>query len=174
MDAVAEVTSRVDDLLDAHPPAATGPLEFLGAQFDFGLARINYGYALGTPGYMSPEQAMGLEVDRRSDVHALGLLAFELLTGHRPFMATSPVDLILATVYDPVPSARTLNPELPPELDAVLFRALAKNPADRQPSVFALLEEMHRNGQSIVLVTHDPTLAARATRTVSLVDGQIA
>jgi PAS domain S-box-containing protein len=109
---------------------------------DFGLARINYGYAIGTPGYMSPEQAMGLEVDRRSDVHALGLLAFELLTGTRPFAATSPVDLILATVYDPVPSARTLNPELPPELDAVLFRALAKNPADRQPSVFALLEEL--------------------------------
>lgn len=109
---------------------------------DFGLARINYGYAIGTPGYMSPEQAMGLEVDRRSDVHALGLLAFELLTGTRPFAASSPVDLILATVYDPVPSARTLNPELPPELDAVLFRALAKNPADRQPSVFALLEEL--------------------------------
>jgi serine/threonine-protein kinase len=109
---------------------------------DFGLARINYGYALGTPGYMSPEQAMGLEVDRRSDVHALGLLAFELLTGTRPFSASSPVDLILATVYDPVPSARSLNPELPPELDAVLFKALAKNPADRQPSVFALLEEL--------------------------------
>jgi PAS domain S-box-containing protein len=109
---------------------------------DFGLARINYGYALGTPGYMSPEQAMGLEVDRRSDVHALGLLAFELLTGTRPFAASSPVDLILATVYDPVPSARSLNPELPPELDPVLFRALAKNPADRQHSVFALLEEL--------------------------------
>lgn len=109
---------------------------------DFGLARINYGYALGTPGYMSPEQAMGLEVDRRSDVHAVGLLAFELLTGTRPFTAGSPVDLILATVYDPVPSARALNPELPPELDQVLFRALAKNPADRQYSVYALLEEL--------------------------------
>jgi PAS domain S-box-containing protein len=109
---------------------------------DFGLARINYGYALGTPGYMSPEQAMGLEVDRRSDVHALGLLAFELLTGTLPFAASSPVDLILATVYDPVPSARALNPDLPPELESVLFRALAKSPADRQSSVFALLEEL--------------------------------
>src|ERR1700730_17806749 len=109
---------------------------------DFGLARINYGYALGTPGYMSPEQAMGLEVDRRSDVHALGLLAYELLTGTRPFAASSPVDLILATVYDPVPSVRTLNPELPAELDPVLSRALPKNPADRQNSVFALLEEL--------------------------------
>jgi PAS domain S-box-containing protein len=109
---------------------------------DFGLARINYGYALGTPGYMSPEQAMGLEVDRRADVHALGLLAFEMLTGSRPFMASSPVDLILATVYDPVPSARALNPDLPPEVDAVLFRALAKSPADRQHSVFSLLEEL--------------------------------
>src|SRR2546421_5698480 len=109
---------------------------------DFGLARINYGYALGTPGYMSPEQAMGLEVSRRSDVHALGLLAFELLTGTRPFMASSPVDLILATVYDPVPSARALNPDLPPEVDAVLFRALAKSPADSQHSVFSLLEEL--------------------------------
>jgi PAS domain S-box-containing protein len=93
---------------------------------------------------MSPEQAMGLEVDRRADVHALGLLAFEMLTGTRPFMAPSPVDLILATVYDPVPSARALNPELPPELDRVLFRALAKNPTDRQHSVFTLLEELGR------------------------------
>lgn len=111
---------------------------------DFGLARINYGYALGTPGYMSPEQAMGLEVDRRADVHALGLLAFEMLTGTTPFVAASPVDLILATVYDPVPSARALNPDLPAELDGVLFRALAKNPADRQHSVFTLLEELSR------------------------------
>jgi serine/threonine-protein kinase len=111
---------------------------------DFGLARINYGYALGTPGYMSPEQAMGLEVDRRADVHALGLLAFEMLTGTRPFAAASPVDLILATVYDPVPSARALNPDLPAELDGVLFRALAKSPADRQNSVFMLLEELSR------------------------------
>lgn len=109
---------------------------------DFGLARVNYGYALGTPGYMSPEQAMGLDVDRRADVHALGLLAFEMLTGTRPFVATSPIDLILATVYDPVPSARALNSELPPELDRVLFRALAKNPAERHSSVFALLEEL--------------------------------
>jgi PAS domain S-box-containing protein len=123
---------------------------------DFGLARINYGYALGTPGYMSPEQAMGLEVDRRSDVHALGLLAFELLTGHRPFMASSPVDLILATVYDPVPSARALNPELPTELDSVLFRALAKNPAERQNSVFALLEEL-----SQLPMTNRPAITRR-------------
>ncbi len=109
---------------------------------DFGLARISYGYAIGTPGYMAPEQAQGLPTDRRADVHALGLLAFEMLTGTRPYVAPSPVDLILSTVHDPVPSARSLNPELPPELDLVLFRALAKAPSDRPGTVEELLAEL--------------------------------
>jgi PAS domain S-box-containing protein len=109
---------------------------------DFGVARINYGYAVGTPGYMSPEQAKGLEIDRRADVHALGLLAFEMLTGTRPYGAGSPIDRILSAVNDPVPSARAINPELPPELDVALFRALSKDPAQRPQTVVALLGEL--------------------------------
>ena len=111
---------------------------------DFGLARINYGYAVGTPGYMAPEQAMGLEVDRRADVHALGLLAYEMLTGSRPYSAKTRVDLILSTVFDPVPSPRTIDPELPAELEGVLFKALAKDPRDRPDTVVALLGELSR------------------------------
>src|SRR5262249_29793857 len=111
---------------------------------DFGVARINYGYALGTPGYMSPEQAKGLDIDRRADVHALALLAFEMLTGARPYGPGTPVDLILSAANDPVPSVRAVEPDLPLELDVVLFRALAKDPAQRPESVVALLGELSK------------------------------
>jgi PAS domain S-box-containing protein len=109
---------------------------------DFGLAPVYYGYAVGTPGYMSPEQAMGMEIDRRSDVHALGLMAFEMLTGSLPYSGDSPLDLILATVNDPVPLARAFNPDISDGVDDVLFRALAKDPGDRQRSVLQLIDEL--------------------------------
>jgi PAS domain S-box-containing protein len=143
---------------------------------DFGLASIRYGCALGTPGYMSPEQAIGDEADRRADVHALGLLLFEMVTGTQPYAGESPPQLILATVNDPVPSARTRNPELPPELDEVLFRALAKDPSDRQNTVMEFLDELdevplgplrHRwsDDQLLALVeaSPDPVLAIDAS-----------
>src|SRR5260370_9416902 len=109
---------------------------------DFGLARTYYGYARGTPGYMAPEQAAGMEVDRRADVHALALLAFEMLTGHRPYVADSDVDSILSVVNDPVPSVRAVDPALPRALDSVLSRALSKDPAARPSTMVSLLAEL--------------------------------
>lgn len=109
---------------------------------DFGLARINYGYAVGTPGYMAPEQAMGLVVDRRADVYALALLAYEMLTGVRPYSCKSRIDLILSTVFDPVPSPRSIDADLPVELEGVLSRALAKDPRERPSTIAALLGEL--------------------------------
>lgn len=111
---------------------------------DFGLAPLRYGYALGTPGSMSPEQATGQETDRRSDVHALAQLVFEMVTGRRPYAGETPPELMVATVGDPVPSARELDPDLPPELDEVLARGLAKDPRDRPSTAAQLLEELER------------------------------
>lgn len=97
---------------------------------DFGTPRTSYGL-LGTPGYIAPEQVLGLQLDRRVDVYALGVLAFEMLTGRSPFRRSSPTETILATVQEPVPPASPYNPRLGEEVDVVLARALAKVPEER-------------------------------------------
>ncbi|MDQ6772032.1 MAG: YceI family protein [Candidatus Dormibacteraeota bacterium] len=111
---------------------------------DFGLAPTSYGYAVGTPGYMSPEQAMGLEVGPRSDIHALALLAFELLTGSRAYTGATPLELILAVADGPVPSIRAVDPRFPDEVDEVFIRALAKVPTERPATAAELLGELGR------------------------------
>lgn len=119
---------------------------------DFGLARgasqdehlTQAGFAMGTPGYMAPEQIIGREIDNRADIYAMGAMTFEMMTGSMPYSGASPAEVAIATVSKPIPSATALNPVLPDELDAVLVRALAKDPADRPGSVRELLELLGR------------------------------
>ncbi|MDQ3066967.1 MAG: serine/threonine protein kinase, partial [Actinomycetota bacterium] len=89
------------------------------------------GTVLGTAGYLAPEQARGERSTSAVDRYALGVVAFELLTGSRPYASDSATAEATAHVNAPVPSARELNSELPPEVDAVLTQALAKDPAER-------------------------------------------
>ncbi len=102
---------------------------------DFGIARAadgagitQTGAVMGTPQYLSPEQAQGLPATPRSDVYSLGVVAFECLAGRRPFEADSPVATALAHIREPVPD---LPPDVPADLAAVVHRALAKDPAER-------------------------------------------
>jgi len=97
---------------------------------DFGTPRTSYGL-LGTPGYIAPEEILGLDLDRRVDVHALGVVAFEMLTGTSPYLKPTPTQTILATMQEPVPRASQWNPRLPGDVDQVLGRALAKVPEER-------------------------------------------
>ena len=114
---------------------------------DFGLARsanqdvqlTTAGFALGTPGYMAPEQVLGQDLDHRLDIYAMGVMTFEMMTGQMPFGGANAVEIAIATVNQPVPSACALNPALPDELDAVLAQALAKEPAGRPGSVRELI-----------------------------------
>jgi len=103
---------------------------------DFGLARLTstpsstVGFT-GTPQYMSPEGADGRETDARSDVYALGVTLFETFTGRRPFESTSLVELAnLHAKKDPT-RPRSLRPEIPPEVEAVIMRCMQKDPAKR-------------------------------------------
>jgi serine/threonine protein kinase len=111
---------------------------------DFGIARAGasemteVGSIIGTAQYLSPEQARGAPVDDRSDLYSVGVLLYELLTGEAPYNGDTPVEIAmkhLSAVPEP-PSAK--RPEVPPELDSVVLRALAKNPEDR----FQSAEEM--------------------------------
>ena len=105
---------------------------------DFGIARLETGIdltqsgmAVGTPGYMAPEQFRSEETDRRTDLYAAAVVLFELLTGVRPFDGRSASELMYQVLNEPPRRATGLNPRLPLELDAVLERALAKAQHDR-------------------------------------------
>ncbi len=104
---------------------------------DFGIARLLEGSSVatqtglvqGTPSYMAPEQALGSKVDHLADVYALGVVAFECLTGRVPYTGTTPVAILMKHVSEPVPEPAP--GELPPPVAAVLRRCLAKLPAER-------------------------------------------
>ncbi|MCC7359823.1 MAG: protein kinase [Anaerolineales bacterium] len=112
---------------------------------DFGLARLltagrltDSGVTVGTPAYMSPEQAQGRLADHRADLYALGVILFECLAGQVPFDADSSVAVLLKHVNAPVPPVREINPTLPPEAETVIGRALAKDRAARYQSAGAM------------------------------------
>jgi beta-lactam-binding protein with PASTA domain len=104
---------------------------------DFGIARAGAsqmtetGAIMGTAHYLSPEQAQGLPVDGRSDLYSIGVILYELLTGRVPFDAESPVSIAVRHVSEPPIPPAEINPAVPPALDAVTLRALAKAPEDR-------------------------------------------
>lgn len=105
---------------------------------DFGIARLEMsgsltqvGMAVGTPGYMAPEQFNGQEADRRADLYATGVLLFELLTGVRPFSGRGAGEIMYQVLNESPQPATKLNPRLPPELDALFDKALAKSPDQR-------------------------------------------
>ena len=100
------------------------------------------GTVLGTAGYLSPEQARGKSATAASDRYALGVVAYELLTGERPYAAETPVTEAFAHLNAPIPSAAKVAPALPHGVDAVFERALAKEPDARPASAGELVEEL--------------------------------
>ncbi len=107
---------------------------------DFGIAKLNAdlgggstrtGSLLGTPHYMSPEQAEGKPVDHRADIYAIGVILFECITGRKPFVAESLFELLRQHVESPPPSPRMYRPDLPPALENVILCALSKAPEQR-------------------------------------------
>ncbi len=109
---------------------------------DFGLAKITAAGGItrsgmgmmGTPHYMSPEQGKGLPVDGRSDLYSLAVMLYEMLTGRVPYDADSTVGIVMKHINEPVPPVTSVVRELPAALDAVMTKALAKDPGDRYTS----------------------------------------
>ena len=141
---------------------------------DFGIARAVADNAatvtataavIGTAQYLSPEQARGENVDARSDVYSTGCLLYELLTGHPPFTGDSPVAVAYQHVRETAPPPSSSNPDVPPELDAIVMKAMAKNPANRYQTAAEMRADLIRaiNGRP---VTAEPVLTDDERTTV--------
>jgi hypothetical protein len=123
---------------------------------DFGLARPLVGsgdasltgpYALvGTPWYIAPELGRSQDADFRSDVYSLGIVLYEMLTGRRPFVADSPLEVVGRHCTDPLPSVRDSTPDVPLQVDALVHWMTEKDPGRRPPSYGALLRALSPGG----------------------------
>ncbi len=118
---------------------------------DFGIAKIAQsqgsatvtgGGIVGTPAYMSPEQAQGDKVDGRSDIYALGVIVFEMLTGRQPYEADTPMAVVVKHITDPVPHILDVNPNLPSDLEKVIEKAMAKNRDERYATAKEFASEL--------------------------------
>lgn len=132
---------------------------------DFGIARIlnteNSGSTLttqgvlGTPSYMSPEQAQGQPLDSRSDVYALGVMLFEMASGRRPFYSDTPYSIAVMQVTAPPPSPRSINPKLTYDVEQVIYKALKKRPEERYQTAQDLAEALKMAAESRGESLHD-------------------
>lgn len=122
---------------------------------DFGIAKAatganvtRTGVVVGTPEYMSPEQARGTPVDHRSDIYSLGVIAYELMGGRAPFVGDT-LAVLHAHAYEPLPSLRTLNPEVSKDVERVIAQAMAKKPEERWPSAGAFAAALTASIQQV-------------------------
>ncbi len=123
------------------------PRRLFAKILDFGLSRFHggegdqnltkTGFIMGTPSYMAPEQARGERVDQRADVYGLGTILYALLTGRTPFEDETPQAIILALLNSEPPRPRSLVPSIPPQVELVIERAMARSPGDRYPDMYA-------------------------------------
>jgi len=128
---------------------------------DFGLAKMledslqltASGASVGTPQYMSPEQARGQRVDRRSDIYSLGIVLYETVTGRPPFSTNNPMAIILGHINELPTPPHTLRSDLPEDMERVILKALAKSPADRYQQMEEFLADLQ--GTSPHLANHN-------------------
>jgi serine/threonine-protein kinase len=132
---------------------------------DFGLARLaqagestlSQDMLLGTPNYISPEQAMGeRDIDKRADLYSFGVVLYELLVGQVPYSSGTPLSIVHDHIYRPLPQPSSINAEIPPQVEVVLLKALAKTPDDRYQSSAELVEALRESADTSQLKALNP------------------
>ncbi len=143
---------------------------------DFGIVKLvedashqltATGGMVGTPAYMAPEQGTGEPITPAADLYSLGVVVYEMLTGRQPYSADTPMQVVLKHMTEPVPSLRTLDSGFSADVDVVMQRVLAKNPADRYPNATAFAEDFNRAIQGANAATAPTAAAASASITFS-------
>jgi serine/threonine-protein kinase len=132
---------------------------------DFGIARslepgdglTETGTLLGTSEYIAPEQASGHRVDERSDQYSLATVLYELLAGEPPYSGENFMAVAMKHIQEPIPSVRDARPDVPPRLDAIIARAMAKRPEDRFPSTEAMMAALEAARASTDSIPPPPT-----------------
>jgi eukaryotic-like serine/threonine-protein kinase len=170
---------------DVKPPnvmlTPTGRVKLM----DLGIARADTAESatqtgahtamIGTALYLSPEQAQGQPVDPRSDLYSLGCCLYEMLTGTVPFRGATPVAILYRHVREDPAPPRLLNPDVPPDLEAVCLKALAKRPEDRYQTAVAMREDLERAraGARVQAGRAAPATAAMATTVLPPLGGPV-
>jgi serine/threonine-protein kinase len=137
---------------------------------DFGIARAGssqiteVGSIIGTAQYLSPEQARGAPVDESSDLYSTGVVLYELLTGEVPFTGETPVEIAMKHLQQVPPAPSTIRPEIPHDLDLIVLRALAKEPADRYRSAKELDRDLELVGRGEPVSTETEEAATMVLR----------
>jgi tRNA A-37 threonylcarbamoyl transferase component Bud32 len=139
---------------------------------DFGIARAvnteesltQTGAVMGTATYFSPEQAEGMGVDARTDIYSLGVVLFEMVTGRPPFLGDTPVAVASKHVRDHPPLPRELNPSIPPTFEAIILKAMDKNPDNRYATSEDLRADLLRfnEGRDVLAAHEDHTQSVAA------------
>ena len=141
---------------------------------DFGIAKLagaeltQEGMSLGTPSYMSPEQIRGSAIDARADIFSLGAVLYWMCTGQKPFAGESVTTITFQVVFQDPAGAMTVNPNLPPDLDRILTRCLAKNPAERYSSCADLAADLESLRDGRPLASERPAAPSPVEQTAEL------
>jgi serine/threonine-protein kinase len=145
---------------------------------DFGVARAitaaadsdltQAGMLVGTPAYMSPEQANALPLDGRSDIYALGCVLYEMLAGRPPFAGTSPLALIAQRLTSAAPTLRAAGATVPAAVEALVSRTLAQSPDDRYQTAADLVAELASTERALVQTTPIPAVTQAVVRRATL------
>jgi eukaryotic-like serine/threonine-protein kinase len=151
---IAKVLAR--DPKAAGARAGTGAGASASAKVGSSSPRTLTGHVMGTPAYMAPEQCVGGPVDARADLYAVGVIAYQMLTGRTPFEGGTQAEIMQAQMFDPVPAMATVDPDLDlgESVEAVVRKALAKNPERRYASAFefadALFEDIDLESSTLL------------------------
>jgi serine/threonine protein kinase len=143
---------------------------------DFGIAKLAEAQTnvtgsaiVGTPAYMSPEQAQGEGIDGRSDIYALGIILFEMLSGQQPYQGDTPMSVVIKQITDPVPHILDFKPDLPPDTEVIIEKAMAKDRNERFQDVMSIAAALNAvaHGERLGVGVSDKTVVTSDATKVS-------